>query len=303
MRKFIIVAFALVCAVTTTFAQKNAVVNTNGTYITPKTSVIVELVVKRESIVKGPYARYAPQLLGVVAPLNDKEAYSIEAVRIKGDTYGTIMSGVAAKNGKQKPSFQKGNVLFGTNDLQFTDMSITPIFTESGGEKSLKVMADAAASVIFKVRQRRFDLVTGESGEGVFGEGLKVALKEMERIEKEYLELFLGKNKVEYLTYQYEIVPEAGKENYIVCRFDKNNGVIEGLSVAGTPVVLSVMDENRVVAQSPAKKKTEGAVNRYTVADVAFCKLSIGDVLLGERRISVFQFGEMGEETINQINK
>lgn len=180
---------------------------------------------------------------------------------------------------------------------------MTPIFTESGGEKSMKAMATDAASVIFKVRQRRFDVVTGEAGEGVFGEGLKVALTEMARIEKEYLELFLGKNSIEYVTYQYEVVPEKGKENYMLCRFDKNSGVIDGLKITGTPIVLSVIDENRVAAQPVTKKKTDTAVNRYAVADIALCKLSIGEIILGEKRLAIFQLGEIGEDAVNPTTK
>lgn len=300
MKKFIFVAFVLMCAVSVVSAQKTTTVNTNGTYITPKTSVVVEIVVKHESVTVGPYSRYATQLLGVVAPLNDKEIYSIEAVKIKEDTYGT-MSGIAKKGGKQHAAFQKGNVVL--SGSQFIDMSLTPIFTESGGEKSMKAMASDAASVIFKVRQRRFDVVTGEAGEGVYGEGLKVALAEMARIEKEYLELFLGKTNVEYVTYQYEIVPEKGKENYMLCRFDKNSGIIDGLKITGTPVVLSILDENRVTAQPVAKKKIETAVNRYAVADIALCKISIGETILGEKRLPIFQLGEFGEESVNPTTK
>lgn len=302
MKKFIFVALVLICAVNIVSAQKNTIANTNGTYITPKTSIIVEIVVKRESVTVGPYSRYATQLLGVVAPLNDKEIYSIEAVKIKDDTYGT-MSGITKKGGKQQATFQKGNVLLGASSSQFKDMSMTPIFTESGGEKSMKAMATDAASVIFKLRQRRFDVVTGEAGEGVYGEGLKAALVEMARIEKEYLELFLGKNNVEYVTYQYEIVPEIGKENYMLCRFDKNSGIIDGLKITGTPVVLSVLDENRVATQPTVKRKSDAGMSHYAVADIALCKLSIGETILGEKRLPIFQLGMVGEDVINSITK
>ena len=306
MNKITLILFILLVAnVNLTFAQNNNnKVDINGTYITPKTSIIVEVVIKRESVQKGPYSRYATQLLGVIAPLNNKKLYSIEAVRLKGSTYGVI-SGIAKKGNKQKQSFQRGNMLFNDSESQFADRGIEPTYSENGGEKSLKTMADEAAETIFKIRRRRFDLITGEFGENVFNAGMKSALKEMDKIEQKYIELFLGKNDVEYLTYQYEIVPEEGKDNYMLCRFNEKEGVIDLQNIAGTPVVLTTIDENRVVKEvvENRKKSKDAIVEKYIVADVAYCKISVGEELIAEKRITVYQFGETGEKVLSQQKK
>lgn len=292
------ITFILLFLAVTTLSQaqqtKTVQASVDGIHVAPATAVVVELVVKRESITKGPYARYATQLLGTVAPLNDKVTYSIEAVRISGNNLGTLSS-IAKKGSSQKQGFKKGNQSFNN---QFLDMSLTPIYSATNGEKNTMTMATDAANAIFKIRSRRFDLVTGETGENVFGEGLKAAIKEMARIEKEYTELFMGKHNVEYLTYQYEIIPEKDKQNYMVCRFDAESGIIDGLKINGTPVVLSTLDENRIVGR-PTEQQKKGATTsgqKVMIADIVLCKILLGEELLVEKRIPLLQFGEIGSD-------
>ncbi|MEG0500050.1 MAG: DUF4831 family protein, partial [Rikenellaceae bacterium] len=108
-----------------------------------------------------------------------------------------------------------------------------------------------------------------------------------------------GKQNVEYLTYQYEIIPEKGKENYMVCRFDPTSGIIDGLKINGTPIVLSTLDENRVTGAQQTGQSKKGATatgNKVMVADIVLCKLLLGEELLAEKRIPILQFGEIGEK-------
>lgn len=104
------ITFILLFLAVTTLSQaqqtKTVQASVDGIHVAPATAVVVELVVKRESITKGPYARYATQLLGTVAPLNDKVTYSIEAVRISGNNLGTLSS-IAKKGSSQKQGFKR----------------------------------------------------------------------------------------------------------------------------------------------------------------------------------------------------
>lgn len=68
-------------------------------------------------------------------------------------------------------------------------------------------MAQDAANAIFSLRRHRIDLVTGEAGENVFGAGLKAALEEIDRLEQEYLSLFLGKQFRQRIVREFSVVP------------------------------------------------------------------------------------------------
>ena len=48
-------------------------------YAMPQTTVVVDITVARESVVTGPYARFAQKYFGVIAPLADKETYTLRS--------------------------------------------------------------------------------------------------------------------------------------------------------------------------------------------------------------------------------
>lgn len=65
--------------------------------------------------------------------------------------------------------------------------------------------------MIYMLRKKRMELVTGDAGEHVFGEGLKAALDELNRLEEEYLALFLGKQFRQKIVREYDVIPEREK--------------------------------------------------------------------------------------------
>ena len=51
-------------------------------YALPRSVVRVQVVAERESVRVGPYARFAQKLLGVMAPLADKDIYTIQSATL-----------------------------------------------------------------------------------------------------------------------------------------------------------------------------------------------------------------------------
>lgn len=51
-------------------------------YAMPQTTVVVDITVARESVVTGPYARFAQKYFGVIAPLADKETYTLRSAAV-----------------------------------------------------------------------------------------------------------------------------------------------------------------------------------------------------------------------------
>ena len=109
---------------------------------------------------------------------------------------------------------------------------------------ALEDAAREAANTIFSLRRHRIELITGEAGENVFGEGLKAALAEIERLEQSYLELFLGKRVVTTETRRYVVYPQSDKKQYIVCRFSAARLTAQG-AVALLAAVAAQNEENR----------------------------------------------------------
>ena len=152
----------------------------------PRSVLAVDLSVECSTVLCGPYARYAQKYLGVRAPLTDKTTWSIAGARIA--LAGDDAFGAAA------PAADASRVVsHAASDEAFA--ALQPDKT-SATVYSLEDAARMAAEQIFSLRRHRLELITGEAGENVFGEGLNAALAEIERLEQSYLELFLGKQIV-----------------------------------------------------------------------------------------------------------
>ncbi len=295
-------------------------------YSLPRTTLKVTLVIEKESVRKGPYARYAQKFLGVMAPTVDKDIYSIAGGQIAyvaeadptqvyvldnpdksaGRIYEVTpegllaapMEGAPAPEADGRPAgghrFHKGGgiepISYVESDTSFLKV---PVDKRSSIEQSPESMAQQAANTIFNLRKRRMDLVTGEFGENVFGEGLKVALKEIDRLEQEYTALFLGKQYKVRIVRTFDVIPEQGKNSAVVCRFSELSGVLSPADLTGAPVTVEMTPENKL-ANSPwarrTAKDTRGMVF-YRIADVAACRLVNGKQELDQRRVPVYQFG------------
>lgn len=172
-------------------------------------------------------------------------------------------------------------------------------------EKSPEDMAADAANVIFKLRTSRMELITGAAGENVFGSGLEAALKEINRLEQEYLSLFLGKQFVQKIVRTYEVTPEAGKTNLIVCRFSDAAGLQPASDLSARPIVMELTPEkkaqsNAITRRGKDSKDARGTVF-YRIADVVNCRLVDGKQQIAQQRIPIYQMGAVVEIPISSI--
>lgn len=281
MKKLIIIACAVALAgVWQVSAQMPNAVKLSNPELTaayPYTVVKVDVVVAKETIRKGPYARFAQKYLGAIAPLNDKEVYTVLSARI---SYSDPNTSAKTERGAVPSRFTQG----------VTDFPKVNVDRLSSADRPLEDMARDAANMIYSIRKRRFELVTGELGENVFGDGMKAALQELDRMEREYTSLFFGKESRTVETRSFEIIPEAGKTNYVVCRFSPSAGLVPESDLSAAPIVLSLAPE-KTVQPTPVAKGAK-TVEYYRVADFVQCTVTGPAGELAKARIPVYQFGE-----------
>ncbi|MCD8185290.1 MAG: DUF4831 family protein, partial [Rikenellaceae bacterium] len=173
------------------------------TYSLPQTVISVTFTVERETIKKGPYARYAQKYLGAVAHLSDKEIYTITGASLSYsseadpsavyaldhpdktpfDLYIQTPEGNLAQDGPMTPRFGPRTLPGREHAPRVQDFEGVQVDKLNANDPSLEEAAAQAARTLFTLRQRRFDLVTGEAGEYVYGAGLEAALQEMQRLE------------------------------------------------------------------------------------------------------------------------
>ncbi len=155
----------------------------------PRTVLAVDVTAERDVTLSGPYARYAQKFLGVRAPLTDKMSWAVTGASVALlDPKACLDAPAPAQPSRTVMSHATSEDEFSRLQADKNDMAVL----------ALEDAAREAANTIFSLRRHRIELITGEAGENVFGEGLKAALAEIERLEQSYLELFLGKRVVNH---------------------------------------------------------------------------------------------------------
>lgn len=297
MKKLLILIAAITFTAISTNSQaqiKAFPQSTGGTidgYSLPKTVLHVEIHSQREVVLRGPYARYASQYLGIIgAPQSDKESYQLLGAKIQyseePDPSSTFI--FDSKTGTPLKAFQwltmtphiNNTILSKDNDYQgasiigdnpFKDVGATiyqgasnsgQVDRLSSGNRDMESLASEAASTIFKLRKKRIELICAEQGENVFGAGLESALKEIKRLEKEYLSLFIGKRYVQTFITEYPVVPKKGETRAVVCRFTPEKGVTNSMDLSASPVMIEFKPETNSAAPMIAPKSSRSAMVR-----------------------------------------
>ncbi len=292
--KAILATAACVALVATASAQnftaaKVGIVEENGvtTLSYPQTTLTINMVVEKSTTVAGPYARYAQKYLGSRAPLTDKVSYAIVE---------TAISATDTAPAPTAPTFDEGSEVV---SLRGTDEEFPKVMPDriSATEVPLETAAAEAAKTIYQLRKARIDLVLGNVGENVYGAGLKAALDEIDRLEQEYLELFLGKQVVTRIVKSVAVVPEKSKTKYILCRFSEQSGIEPANNLSAQPIVLELMPSGQIPTEEltlKSERDTRYAVP-FRIADNVVCRLSDSRGTLIEVELPIFQYGKVVE--------
>ena len=285
--KFRLLTLALLCCGAAATAQnpyialEGAAESAAGIAVSmPRSVLAVDLSVECSTVLCGPYARYAQKYLGVRAPLTDKTTWSIAGARIA--LAGDDAFGAAA------PAADAYRVVsHAASDEAFA--ALQPDKT-SATVYSLEDAARMAAEQIFSLRRHRLELITGEAGENVFGEGLKAALAEIERLEQSYLELFLGKQIVSTRTQRYLVYPSADRKQYVFCRFSPAAGPLPESDLSGDMVVLQIEPSGDTECPIEAGPKEQGTV-KCRMADPSPCTVIASGREYARAVVPLFEFG------------
>lgn len=222
MKRFFAI-LALVAFTATSNAQtiKAGLYDSKGVAVVAETEPVVVNVTLRvttEQFTPGIYARYAQKYLGKRATLS--EYSSIELID------GRLALGTAEKVAP-KVAQEPYALPLSTNRLNAT-------------AQTTEEQAAATAELLFSLRKHRLDLITGEAGENVFGAGLKAALDEIARMEREYLDMFYGSKSVSEQLYTFNVTITPDKNEYMVCRFSDKVGIVPADDLSGRPIVVKV---------------------------------------------------------------
>ncbi len=135
-------------------------------------------------------------------------------------------------------------------------------------QKSLEQRAQEAADMIFNLRKKRVQIVTGDTDATYSGEAMGSALAEISALEKEYMS-------------KCDVVPvrDQKTQTYVAFRVSDTDGVVSADNMSGKPYLLELVPQNVSASQGKAAA-AKGTTVIYRIPAICTVKLSDGVSLL-----------------------
>lgn len=173
-------------------------------------------------------------------------------------------------------------------------------------EKNDDRKASEAASAIFMLRQKRMEIITGDTDATFGGDALRAAIEEINRLEEEYMRLFTGTTHTTVQHTEIDVIPETTQEEQIsvAFRFSETEGVLLPDNMSGRPIVMEITPPERNESLSMAVGDDEGNGNAgsgrgrqpvrlfYRIPAICTATVSDGQTVLLRTRVPVYQAGK-----------
>ena len=323
MKNLIIVAALLIgipLMAQTKVVKKNAVKANNFgiTYSLPKTSLVVEAEVTKVTCKAGPYYQYAEKYLGVKEAIaEDAIYYELGKVRLinrglpdADNTYivefkpGTVAPYaylteeglLCAINTEYEPEASPTNTARKQQPAAKTPANGTSVLSEEllmAGSTSRQ--AEVAAKQIYRIRESRLDILTGEADNlPPDGDAMKLVIQQLEAQEQALTDLFVGTTQKVTDTYEVSIIPADELEKEVIFRFSKQLGIVDADDLGGAPVYMNLKAIERAPELDPKEaekkeKSLKGII--YNVPGKASVEITMGKRSLYKGEAQITQFG------------
>lgn len=182
-----------------------------------------------------------------------------------------------------------------------------PYIVEKRKKLADEQLAERAAKRLMEMRDGKHLILTGEAN--VFPQS-EAVINEMNRMEREYTELFTGKRFTERRTFTFQVIPtaEMAGKPFRLFQFSELTGPVADNKQGGDPVMIELVPEKRtqdlnIINKSDTKTNDEQRFDRlyYRVPDVVNMKISLENEPLFSSRRLVYQYGKVIQLPANLI--
>ena len=163
-------------------------------------------------------------------------------------------------------------------------------------EKSEEKRAAETAAMIFSIREKRYQIVTGDTDATYSGEAMGAAVEELTRLEKEYMTMFTGYTEYQTQKMTFEVVPQKNRESqmYVAFRISDADGLLPADNLSGRPVVLELVPQevpSVPVDPKVAKASSKAVSVTYRIPAICTVRLLDGMNVVMQTRMPVYQLG------------
>ena len=175
-------------------------------------------------------------------------------------------------------------------------------------EKTPEKRAAETAEMILKIRQQRFQIVTGDTDATYSGEAMGAAIDELTRLEEEYMTLFVGYSEYQTQRMKFEVVPDAQRESqmYVAFRLSDDAGLVNSENMSGRPVVMEIVPQvfaEPELTNVVEEKKQQPVMAHYRIPAVCTVRLIDSGNILMQTRLPIYQLGRESSLPVNVILK
>lgn len=298
-------------------------------YSLPRTVLVFKVTAKRSTFIPGPYASFAKKYLGYNnVGTQNKTTWEITGmdVEISGEPDPSAMyealgdgaANVSVLTDGRISGINNENINFNITPTKcshiaqnevpanpFLDLSSDDEYdvqvdatrgTEKLVAKSFETKAREAADYLIRLRKKRaYTILSAEDAVPEDGIGYKAFIEEAERLEKEYVSLFVGKTFTDEHEFSFDYVPTStDAKNEIIFRFSENKGVLPQTDMSGSPVVVEITKDKAAFAKVSGLKsgKTETDNNIfYRIPVMAEINVAHGLTPILSAKAPIAQFG------------
>ncbi|WP_080905335.1 DUF4831 family protein [Parabacteroides sp. Marseille-P3160] len=288
------------------------------TYLLPKTSLIIDVEVIKKTYKSGIYYQYAEKYLGVKDVITeDKVTYELGKISL-------INKGIPNPENTYLVTFKPGTVapyayltedgLLCTINAEYTppaesaleavkkaglpkEKAVDPsVFTEEllmAGSTARQ--AEVAAKQVYRIRESRMDILTGESDNlPPDGEAMKLVIQQLEEQERGLTNLFTGTITKEVSHYDVTVIPTGDLEKEVLFRFSELLGILDADDLGGAPVYINLKTTERAPQLDPKEaekkeKSMKGVI--YNVPGKAEAEIVYNNKPLYKGETLIVQFG------------
>jgi len=287
------------------------------TYSLPKTSLIINTEVTKVTCKAGPYYRYAEKYLGVKDPVaEDKVYYQLGKIDVinKGipDNDNTYI--VEFKSGTVAPyAYLTEDGLLCTINAEYTPPESELEIVQKNKTATVKAtdvsvfseellmagstakQAEVAAKQIYRIRESRMNILTGEADNlPPDGQAMKLVIEQLEEQERALSNLFTGVCSKETSYYDVTIIPYEDLEKEVLFRFSDLLGIVDADDLGGAPVYMNLKATERAPVLDPkeaAKKEKSLKGIIYNIPGKANVEIMMNKKTLFKGEEQIAQFG------------
>lgn len=304
-------------------------------YSLPSTSVKLEVEARQETFHAGPYAKYAQKYLGVDARQQDATKFEVTSVKMTSAVEADPALRYTVNPGAGMPAFlaltSQGLVSIADAAAEstewrfpsaskgdFSDKGLTSNLTSEAAtlyrtvksesaynkvavqqemvvQKSMDARAKEAADMIFSLRKKKVQIITGDTDATFSGEAMASAVAEITRMENEYMSMFIGYSDFQTQKLKCDVVPVKNRKSqtYVAFRISDTDGIVSADNMSGKPYLLEIVPQPIGEASGKgAQAKSNVAI--YRIPAICTVRLSDGVTSFLQDRMAIYQLGTEG---------